>query len=159
MTKVAKFFIFSCFFLSLAQNAKADDLDNYWAEVSHVVATGDFLGYSATYHPDAILVNGMKNTSYAIADALAGWKQGFDDTVAGTMSAGVEFRFTQTLRDQTTAHQTGIFHYYYTQNGVKNDSYIHFEALLINEGRWLSMMEYQKSPATLDEWQAAAPMK
>ena len=41
------------------------DLDAFWNEVSGTVAEGDFEGYAATYHPDAILVSESKATNMA----------------------------------------------------------------------------------------------
>ncbi len=132
------------------------DLDAFWAELSRTVAEGDFEGYAATYHEDAILVSGISQTSYPIAQALDGWKQGFLDTADGKMKAGVEFRFTQRLSDATTAHETGMFHYWVVDgDGVRSDSFVHFEGLLVNKGGWKMMMEYQKSQATEAEWDAA----
>jgi ketosteroid isomerase-like protein len=138
-----------------AQTVQAD-LDAFWAEVSRTVAEGDFEGYAATYHEDAILVSGRSGTSYPIAQALAGWKQGFDDTKAGRMNATVEFRFTQRLSDATTAHETGIFHYAVVDaDGQRTEQFVHFEALLVKKQGWKMMMEYQKSAATQEEWDAA----
>ncbi len=132
------------------------DLDAFWAEVSRTVGEGDFEGYAATYHEDAILVSALSETSYPISQARDGWKQGFVDTKAGKMEAGVEFRFTQRLADETTAHETGIFHYWaHVEGGDRSEMYIHFEALLVKKQGWKMMMEYQKSPATLEEWNAA----
>jgi hypothetical protein len=120
------------------------------------VAEGDFDGYAATYHEDAILVSGIAGTSHPISQALDGWKQGFVDTKAGKMSASVEFRFTQRLSDETTAHETGMFHYAVVESdGQRTDQYIHFEALLGKKQGWKMMMEYQKSLATQEEWEAA----
>lgn len=136
--------------------AQLGDIDAVWAEVSRTVGEGDFEGYAATYHEDAVLVNALSGTSYPIASALAGWKQGFDDTKSGKQTAGVEFRFTQRLSDETTAHDTGIFHYWYhPEGGERVDSYIHFEGLFVNKDGWLMVMEYQKSEASIDEWNAA----
>jgi ketosteroid isomerase-like protein len=133
-----------------------DDLDAFWAEVSRTVAEGDFEGYAATYHPDAVLVSGLSETSYPIAQALDGWKQGFVDTEAGKMSASVEFRFTKRLSDPTTAHETGMFHYATVDSdGQRTEQYIHFEALLVKKQGWKMVMEYQKSLATVEEWEAA----
>ena len=36
------------------------ELDDFWAEVSRTVAEGDFDGYAATYHPDAVVIFGME---------------------------------------------------------------------------------------------------
>ncbi|NNM06242.1 MAG: hypothetical protein HKO65_14220 [Gemmatimonadetes bacterium] len=139
-----------------SRQAVQSELDAFWTEVSRTVGEGDFEGYAATYHPDAIMVSGPSGTSYPISQALDGWKQGFDDTKAGKMEAGVEFRFTQRLSDATTAHDTGIFHYFTVDpEGQRAGSYVHFEALLVKKQSWKMMMEYQKSPATEEEWKAA----
>ena len=131
------------------------DVDAFWAEGSRTVREGDFEGYAATYHEDAVLVNAMAGNSYPISDALAGWKEGFDLTAAGTQTSDVEFRFSQRLSDATTAHDTGIFHYTAKDSaGVDSGYYIHFEGLLTLNNGWKMMMEYQKSVATLEEWEA-----
>ena len=132
------------------------ELDAYWAEVSRTVAEGDFEGYAALYHPDAVLVMGGAE-SYPIAKALAGWKQLFDDTHAGKAVGGVEFRFTGRLNDGTTAHETGMFRYTFEPvDGEEAGALVHFEALLVKrDGEWLMVMEYQKEPATDEEWDAA----
>ena len=133
-----------------------DDIDGFWTELARTVEEGDFEGYAATYHEDAILVSGLSETSYPISQALDGWKQGFVDTKAGKMKASVEFRFTQRLSDETTAHETGMFHYgTEAADGQRTESYMHFEGLLVKKGGWKMMMEYQKSVATIDEWEAA----
>lgn len=139
----------------IAQSVEGE-LDAFWAELSRTVAEGDFEGYAATYHPDAILVSGLAGTSYPIAQALDGWKQGFVDTKAGRMEAGVEFRFTQRLSDATTAHETGIFRYSVVgADGQRTEQLIHFEGLLVKKDGWKMVMEYQKSAATPEEWEAA----
>jgi ketosteroid isomerase-like protein len=139
-----------------AVEGQTPDLDAFWGELSRTVAEGDFQGYAATYHPDAILVSGPSETSYPISEALDGWKQGFTDTKAGKMEAGVEFRFTSRLSDGATAHETGMFHYWVVNaDGQRTDQIVHFEALLIRKDGWKMMMEYQKSPATQAEWEAA----
>ena len=97
-------------------------------------------------------------TTHPIATALAGWKQGFDDTAAGDMSAGVDFRFSQRLNDETTAHETGIFRYHYKMQGQDEVAMlVHFEGLLVKkDGEWKMLMEYQKEMATQEEWDALA---
>jgi ketosteroid isomerase-like protein len=131
------------------------DLDAYWAEASRTVAEGDFEGYAATYHEDAVFVGAINGETYPISEALAGWKPGFDDTAAGKQQSNVEFRFSQRLSDPTTAHDTGIFHYTAVDStGVESGYYIHFEGLLTMKNGWKMMMEYQKSVATLEEWDA-----
>ncbi len=135
---------------------RTSELDAFWAEVSRTVSEGDYEGYAAAYHEDAILVSGLSGTTYPIAQALDGWRQGFLDTQAGIMKASVEFRFTRRLSDDTTAHETGIFHYEAVDSeGNPTGQFIHFEALLIRKQGWKMMMEYQKSRATQEEWEAA----
>lgn len=72
------------------------------------------------------------------------------------MKASVEFKFSQRLGDETTAHETGIFLYTATgPDGKETRDYIHFEALLLKrDGRWKIVMEYQKSVATRAEFEA-----
>ncbi len=145
--------------LALPGSAAAQDiagLDAYWAEGARTVAEGDFEGYAEIYHPDAVLVVGGSG-SYPIAQALDGWKQGFDDTREGRAEAGVEFRLTDRLAGETTAHETGIFRYFLRpEEGEEQIALVHFEALLVKkDGRWLMLMEYQKGPATDAEWAAA----
>ena len=139
-----------------AEAQATTELDAYWAEGERTVAEGDFDGYSRIYHPDAVLV--VKGSgSYPISQALAGWKPGFDDTREGRAAAGVEFRLTERLVGETTAHESGIFRYFLTpEEGEEQVALIHFEALLVKkDGRWLMLMEYQKGPATEEEWAAA----
>jgi len=133
------------------------ELNEFWAEVSRTVAQGDFAAYAATYHEDAVLVTESEGTSYPIAQALSRWKQGFLDTQAGNTRASVEFRFVQRLTSATTAHETGIFRYSSVdQTGQAQAAFMHFEALLVKKDGWQMMMEYQQTPATEEEWQAAA---
>ena len=131
------------------------ELDAYWAEVARTVGEGDFEGYAALYHEDAILVSKFTNNSYPIAGALEEWEQGFIDTRAGASRARVRFRFSQRLNDGTTAHETGIFNYRLeTASGDVTDQYVHFEALLVRKDGWKMVMEYQQSAATIEEWEA-----
>lgn len=134
------------------------EVDAYWAEVSRTVAEGDFDGYAALYHPDAVLVNGISGESYPISDALDGWKQGFLDTQDGKMSASVEFRFSKRIHGETTAHDTGIFCYTSQMEGEDPQPiYIHFQGLLVKkDGQCLMTMEYQMASATEEEWKALA---
>ncbi|MCJ8319353.1 MAG: DUF4440 domain-containing protein [Colwellia sp.] len=141
---------------AIADDQIIKELDATWAELARTVAEGDFEGYKKGYHQDAILVSGFSKDSYPIAKALASWKSGFDDTKAKKMTAGVDFYFTQRLHDQTTAHETGMFRYYTTDKQGKQTEFIaHMNALLIKkEGKWLIMMEYQKSQMTRAQWDA-----
>jgi len=133
------------------------ELNAYWAGMAQTVEDGDFEGYSRLYHPDAVLVSQGSGTSYAIAQALAGWRQGFVDTREGRARASLTFRFTQRLHDETTAHETGMFRYTLEPDvGTPRIVIIHFEGLLVKkDGAWLMMMEYQKQEATEAEWEAA----
>lgn len=134
-------------------NPRLTELDAYWAEVSRSVQMGDFDGYSATCHPQGVLVTSTK--SLPLSEALAGWEPGFRDTAAGKLQASVEFRFSTRRGDATTAHETGIFHYATVDSdGQRTDHYVHFEATLrkIN-GTWLMLVEHQKGPTTEEEWE------
>ena len=143
------------------EKARLAELDAFWAIVSKTVKQGDFEGYAATCHKEGILVSGSKKTSYPLSQALAKWKQGFLDTATGKQSSSVEFRFSQRLGDDTTAHESGIFLYAFQAPGKElKQEYIHFECLLVkkNDG-WKTLMEYQKSPATETEWNALKSSK
>jgi len=127
------------------------EIDDFWTEAIRTVEEGDFEGYSALYHEDAVLVNGISGEVYPISQALAGWKQGFDDTKAGRTVAELDFRFTTRLHGETTAHETGYFRY-----SAGEPAYIAFESLLVKEeDGWKWVMEYQKSVVTEAEWDAA----
>ena len=134
----------------------ATELDAYWAEVARTVVDGDFEGYASLYHPDAVLVMQGSGT-VPISGALEAWKEGFDDTREGRAVAGVAFRLTDRLNDGSTAHETGMFRYTFKPvDGEEQVALVHFEALLVEkDGRWLMVMEYQKEPATDEEWDAA----
>lgn len=134
------------------------ELDTFWSKVSRTVRDGDFEGYKATYHEDAVVVftTGENKASKSIAVALANWKQDFIDTKSGRTQNSVEFRFSQRVGDETTAHETGIFAFQ-SNDGTGNinpKQFIHFNALLVKKGNtWLMVMEYQKSRATKEEWE------
>jgi len=132
------------------------ELDAFWTEVSRSVHEGDFEAYAASCHPEGVLVSGSKKTSSPLSVALARWKKEFIATKSGEMKASVEFRFSQRLGDETTAHETGIFLYSSTgPDGQLNQEFIHFESLLVKkEGHWKTLMEYQKSQASQKDWEA-----
>ena len=134
------------------EDLRLNELNAYWEEVSRAVNEGDFEAYSATCHAKATLVAGIGKKAYPLSKALARWKKEFDDTKAGIRKSSVDFRFSQRLGDEKAAHETGIFLYSFEQDGKKGSDYIHFEALLIKEGTWQIMMEYQKSSASKEEW-------
>jgi len=137
-------------------NARLAQLDTYWAEVSRSVREGDFEGYKATCHPQAVIVSISKKNSTPLTVALARWEKEFSDTKSGKIKATVTFRFSQRLGDETTAHETGIF-FYSTINtkGERTQEYLRFETLLVKrEDGWKTLMEYQKTQATQQEWDA-----
>ncbi|MBT4666154.1 MAG: hypothetical protein HOB63_06530 [Opitutae bacterium] len=133
-------------------------MDAYWAEVSRTVREGDFEGYKATCHEKGVLVSGNKKTSYPLSKALARWKKDFTATKTGKTKAKVEFRFSQRFSDETTAHETGIFLYSFTDlEGNWKQEYVNFQALLLKgKDGWKIMMEYQQSRSTKDEWDTLA---
>lgn len=144
---------------SSTDSIRLAELDQYYKEVSRTVREGDFEGYKATYHKDAVCVFTTKEAKYtkSIEEQLAIWKPGINDTKAGKVKSNVEFRFSQRVGDPTCAHEIGIF--YFTsidKNGkVLASGGVHFEMLLVKRnGVWLSLMEYQKSKATQEEWDA-----
>ena len=143
-------------FESVNDSIRLATLNSFWAEVSRTVRTGDFEGYSATCHKEGVLVSGSAKTSVPLNEALEAWKTGFVDTKAGKTKANVAFRFSQRIGNENTAHETGIFHYTSMDSmGTGSDSYVHFEALLVTQDSgWKILMEYQKSEATKEEWDA-----
>lgn len=136
------------------ENDRLTELNDFWKEVSRTIEEGDFEGYADTFHEKATLVSGISNKAYPIATALAGWKKDFDDTMSGKRKSSVAFKFNKRLGDTSTAFESGIFYYSYELDGQKNGYYIHFDGLLVKEGTWKMMMEYQKSAATKEDWDA-----
>lgn len=135
------------------------ELDIFWTELSRTVSAGDFEGYKASYHEDAVVVFTTRETksSISITKALANWKQNFINTKTGKTQDSVKFRFSQRVGDETTAHEKGIF-LFKSDNSDGKDTikeYINFEMLLVKRnGVWLGLMEYQESKATEEEWEA-----
>jgi hypothetical protein len=145
----------SCTSVTLPATDRLQELDAYWKEVSRCVGEGDFKGYSATCHEEGVLVAGTSNKAYSLNKALSNWEKNFINTKSGKMPAGVEFRLSKRLGDESTAHETGMFLYWEVKEGKRINEYIHLEALLIKKnGRWLMLMEYQKSKGTKAEWDA-----
>ncbi len=149
--------LLTLFMLVTASTAGAQELDAYWDEVSRTVAEGDFEGYAALYHEDAVLVSDFSKSSVPISTALKNWKSGFDDTKAGNMTASVVFRFSTEYVNEGTAFSRGIFRYASAKDGeAENAQYINFEALLVKKDVWLMVMESQLSVATEEDWNALA---
>jgi hypothetical protein len=141
-------------FTQNSENERLAELNDFWKKVSRTIAEGDFKSYAATFHENATLVSDIKGVAYPIATALSGWKKDFDDTKSGLRKSSVEFRFNKRLGDHTTAYESGIFYYSFESDGQKGGYYINFDGLLVKEGTWKMMMEYQKSPATKKDWDA-----
>jgi hypothetical protein len=144
---------------AVADSSRIEELNAYWNNLAKTVAEGDFEGYKEGYHKDAVIVfaSGKNKTSLPLEKALAGWKKGFTDTQSGKNRSHVEFRFSQRIGDDTTAHETGIFIYTTSDSNGENEIQYptHFEMLLVKRNdKWLGVMEYQKSTATLQEWNA-----
>ncbi|MFT5256591.1 MAG: ketosteroid isomerase-like protein [Arenicella sp.] len=134
-------------------------LDRYWDAYVQAVKEGDFEGLKSLYHNDAVLVKAASvvKTSIPIDMALAEWKEGIDNTKKGKQIDEVEFRFSQRIGNETTAHETGIFMFTTMDNDskVKVKYLVHFEMLMIKESSgWHALMEHQKSNATEEEWDA-----
>lgn len=131
----------------------------YWNVISKTVKEGDFEGYSATCHENSVFVttDGKNKISNPMSVALARWKKGFIDTKEGKQMDNVSFRFSQRIGDETTAHETGIFHFtsHDSKGKLIDEYYIHLESLLVKQSdKWVCMMEYQKAEATREEWDA-----
>ncbi len=135
------------------------EIDQYWNKLSKTVSEGDFEGYGSLYHEDAVVVFATRQNkvSVSIADALAGWKEGFAKTKSGERQDNVEFRFSQRIGNHNTAHEIGIFHFTSVDNDGNqlSDGYVHFEMLWVKrDGKWLALMESQISSATKEEWES-----
>lgn len=138
--------------------ADTTEINAYWKEVSRSVREGDFEAYKATCHPEGVLVAGTRQKSEPLSEALARWKKNFTQTKSGEMKANASFRFSQRIINETTAHETGILLYTEKTKDRNIVDYVHLETLLVKKnGRWLILMEYQKSAATEAEWKALAP--
>lgn len=151
--------LLSCSFISYSQNEDTIALDKLWTKISQTVSTGDFEGYSALFHEDAVLVsstNQENSRAIPISEALINWEKSFIDVKAGKMKAGAEFRFSERIIGTSAAHETGIFKFWSTDsNDDTQIAYVHFEALSIKKnGQWLMIMEKQKALASEKEWEA-----
>ena len=133
------------------------ELDALWARVAESVATGDPDLYLSTYHPDAIFVSERRGITRTIAEDVEANRVAWDDTREGRARRSVEFRFTQRLHSESSAHEVGIFRYSSTEaDGSTRVVLIHFEAALVRkDGVWLQLLELQTSDATEGEWEDA----
>lgn len=159
--------VFTALLLPLQATAAGDEeiereLDAYWASVQQYLGAGDFDRVVSTYHPEAVLVSESLGTSYPITRALERWKPGILDTQAGKAMSKVEFRITRRMYSDTTAFEQGMFHFRSGPTDADADpaemeeAWVHFEALLLKSDTWTMIMERQKHPATVAEWEAAA---
>ena len=132
------------------------ELDAMWAEVARSVATGDPELYLSTYHPDAIFVSARRGVTRTVAEDVEANRAAWDDTRDGRARRSVEFRFTERLNSETSAHEVGIFRYASTEaDGSTRVALIHFEAALVKkDGVWLQLLELQTADATAAEWEA-----
>ena len=137
-----------------AEDKVIDEIDIAWNKLKKTISRGDFRSFKSSYHRDAVLVNGISNKCYPIKKAFDGWKQGFVDTKAGVLDANLELKFSRRVFDSSTAHETGIFHYYtIDKQGKQTDAYIHFESLWIKkQSKWFMIMENQVSRSNKEEW-------
>lgn len=134
-------------------------LDRYWKQLAKTVKEGDYAGYKALYHPDAVIVfaGGKNKASMSISQAMDSWQSIFDDTKAGKIKVAVDFRFSQRIGNEITAHETGIFAFSNLDDTgtVTSTSYVHFEMLFVKgDSGWLALMEHQKAAATQQQWDA-----
>ena len=157
MKIVLTLILLSCSFISYSQSEDTIALNKLWDKISQTVNTGDFEGYSALFHEDAILVsstNPKNSRAILISEALINWEQNFIDVKSGKMKASAEFRFSERIISTSAAHEIGIFKFSSTDsNGEINIAYVHFEALSIKKNdQWLMIMEKQKALASEKEW-------
>ena len=131
-----------------------NELNAAWNKLEQTVSNGDFRSFKSVYHRDAVLVNGISKSSYPIKKAFEGWQQGFTDTKSGEITAHLDVKFSERIFDESSAHETGVFHYYtINKKGQQSDTYVHFESLWVKKNnRWIMMMEYQKSRSDETEW-------
>ena len=133
------------------------ELDALWARVIESVRTGDPELYLSTYHPDAIFVSARRGITRKVSADVEANADAWAATREGRTRRGLEFRFTERLHNEDSAHEVGIFRYSSTEaDGSTRVVLIHFEAALVKkDGRWLQLLEHQKSDATRAEWEAA----
>lgn len=160
--KHLSFYISLCWLFNLSgvlaqENSRIETLDRYWKNLSSTVQKGDDMAYAAAYHPDAVVVNLVADpqNSKTIAQAMEGWRSGFQDTQAGKVRSQVDFRFSSRVGDEKSAYEIGIFHYAQEKEGtIIADVYIDFEMLLVKkEGQWLALLELQRSISSKEDWE------
>jgi ketosteroid isomerase-like protein len=137
-----------------AKDQSQTSSDSLYREIIRTVENADFDAMAATYHDDAVLVS-LKQTM-PISVVIPKWKAAGEKHSEAGGAAFLTFRFSSRLSSGKTAFETGIFRYgTRDSNGVEKVSYTHFQNLLImKDDQWLSLMERQMDPASLDEWDA-----
>ncbi len=125
-----------------------------WAVISQAVANADIEAMAATYHHDAVVVNG--NETVPIKSALLKWAEGMKQAMTNGSTASVSFRFASRQDDETTAFETGIFKYSsIDSSGNETIMFMDFESLLVKkENRWLFVMERQLNETDKASWEA-----
>ena len=125
-----------------------------WAVISQAVANADIEAMAATYHHDAVVVNG--NETVPIKSALSKWAEGMKQATTNGSTASVSFRFASRQDDETTAFESGIFRYSsIDSSGNETIMFMDFESLLVKkENRWLFVMERQLNETDKASWEA-----
>lgn len=142
--------------LPCGDEARIRELDAFWAMLSKAVNTGDFDTFKKTCHPAAVLISGRRGRSEPLANALVRWRNDFTNTREGLVAAEATFRWAGRFGDSTTAYETGILRFVsQPKGGEPMVELIHFDAALVKtDDAWQILTEYQKSPATQQEWDA-----
>ena len=144
--------------LVAADDAILTDIDKFWANISGAVSKGDFDRYRSAHHPDAVLVVNGKSSSMETAHKE--FRQGFDDTAAGHVDAGIEFRWTQRNVGDDTAFHKGAFRYWSEASGKAYSQYTQFEAILVkNDKGWQILVQKQYRAMTKEQWNALVDRK
>lgn len=133
------------------------ELNDYWATFARTAKAGDFDGMKAQYHEDAVVVK--QDTTFAVSEAFrVRWKDEIMEVKDGKRENSLAFRFSKRIGNDSTAFEKGIFHYKSIETSTGKtlaDSYMYFENLLVKVGgKWLTLMEYQKEKATLEDWES-----
>ncbi|MBO3697660.1 hypothetical protein [Roseivirga sp. E12] len=141
----------------IQDNKRTEELDRYWKALAKTAKAGDFEGMRSLYHEDAVLVK--EDTTIAISEAFKfRWKKEILEVRDGKRANTLEFRFSKRVGNHITAYEEGIYHYTSVKTSTGKslgDSYIHFETLLVKvNDNWLTLMEYQKTEASEEEWAA-----
>jgi hypothetical protein len=136
------------------------ELDAYWATVSHDIETGNYEGSTLAYHPDAVWEEGSngKLRTMLESDALPGSKAVLDRVKSGELKVGLEFRFSSRIHNHNTAHEIGVVHMWVQESGGPAEhNYWKLDTYLVKKDRWMAIVEIQTERLTVNEWNALAP--